>query len=206
MNKLLLSHFLCCQPEDQPQGERVHPGINECYPVPPIVRGRFGLEQRCARACGDGDVLRLKRVYHEAYKHPDLYDEEVRQRAKGECQLWLVAGRSPRSTWRRQLRSNWSRETESDPFWIWRFPFRAPAALRLARADPLVKAWLFLNWLQVRSFVLLGDQPIRNAGKSTMLHSCRNGRLPAAKHEPSPSAILAQIRLRKNMCFVKCQL
>ena len=131
------------------------------------MRGRFGLEQRCVRASASGEgfnVLKLTPVHREAYKHPDLYDEEARQRAKGERNhrgRRGRRGRSQRSTWRRQLRSL-SRETESDPFWIWRFPFRAPAALRLARADPLVKAWLFLNWLQVRSFVLLGDQPIRH--------------------------------------------
>ena len=83
------------------------------------MRGRFGLEQRCVRASASGEgfnVLKLTPVHREAYKHPDLYDEEARQRAKGERNhrgRRGRRGRSQRSTWRRQLRSP-SRDTESD--------------------------------------------------------------------------------------------
>lgn len=105
-------------------------------PVPPIVRARFGLEQRCA------------------YRHADLYDEEVPEVRLGwelTAFAFLFKGNNSWSLQIHDIESLSPRE------------FRVNQVdLETVIAKPEMGAECVM-----KSFVLLGDQ---NAGKSTMLH------------------------------------
>ena len=78
------------QPEAQataPERERVRE--RDVVVGPAHRTGSLRLGAAVCAGLWDGfHVLRLKPVFYEAYKHPDLYDEEAPQRAKGECNLW----------------------------------------------------------------------------------------------------------------------